>query len=87
MAKVEIVTDDMRAACLEAREEIIRLTEELRRRNVEQLRLRLALSVAFPVLKEYAPHLATLIYAAVEDPTIRCPTLILSNDWIREGGD
>lgn len=84
MPRIEIVTDDMRAICLEARSEIIRLREELTRKDIEQLRLRLALSVAYPVLKKYTPHLATLILAAVGDPTINKPTLILDNDWSRE---
>ena len=83
MPRIEIVTDDMRAICLEARSEIIRLREELTRKDIEQLRLRLALSVAYPVLKKYTPHLATLILAAVGD-TINKPTLILDNDWSRE---
>lgn len=55
---IELVTDDMRADAMTARDKIVALQNE-------RSALRLALSVALPVLEQHEPRLHRLIVSAV----------------------
>jgi hypothetical protein len=55
-ASLEIVTDEMRATCLEAHDELVRLQAEIERLASDNLRLRLMLSCVLPVAEKHADN-------------------------------
>lgn len=82
----ETVTPEMRATCLEAHDEILKLQSDVERLSSENLRLRLMLSCVLPIAERHAVYgVESRTCAHIRDslglgPLASKPALVVDND-------